>query len=55
MLVPISKLTGRIDDIVNRKGDLTKRVTINSDDEIGKLSTSFNNFLNKISNMIYLF
>ncbi|MCK5379352.1 MAG: methyl-accepting chemotaxis protein, partial [Acidobacteria bacterium] len=41
---PIRELAERFDDIARGKGDLTKRLTVHSTDEIGQLGLSFNTF-----------
>jgi methyl-accepting chemotaxis protein len=39
-------------DIANGQGDLTKRLAVNSTDEIGQLSGHFNNFMSKLQSVI---
>ncbi len=45
---PIRQLAHGFDDIASGRGDLTRRVEVTSGDEIGRLGTSFNNFVETI-------
>jgi len=45
---PIQELAERFDDVAKGKGDLTKRLTVHSTDEIGQLGLSFNTFTESI-------
>ncbi|GEM_PF-3460727 len=45
---PIQELAERFDDVAKGRGDLTKRLTVHSTDEIGQLGTSFNTFTEAI-------
>ena len=45
---PIQELALRFDDIAKGQGDLTKRLTVHSTDEIGRLGMSFNTFAEAI-------
>jgi methyl-accepting chemotaxis protein len=49
---PIINITNTLKDISEGEGDLTKRITINSNDEIGDLARYFNLTMEKIRNMI---
>ncbi|MDY6967718.1 MAG: methyl-accepting chemotaxis protein [Spirochaetota bacterium] len=49
---PIKSVTERLQDISEGEGDLTKRLDVTSDDEIGELSVNFNKFLTKIKDVI---
>ena len=53
---PISKAEKDIKEIItdidNRQGDLTKRVTIISNDEIAELSNGINTFMDKLSSIL---
>lgn len=40
-----------IEEIINRKGDLTKRIDVNSNDEIGSLGRGINMFLEKLQHI----
>lgn len=45
------ELSSIIDDIKNRQGDLTKRVTVSSQDEIGSLAGGVNSFLENLQHI----
>jgi methyl-accepting chemotaxis protein len=49
---PINGVTLTLKDISEGEGDLTKRITTNSKDEVGDLSRYFNETLDKIRNLI---
>ena len=49
---PIVQTNLILKDIANGQGDLTKRLAVNSTDEIGQLSGHFNNFMNKLQSVI---
>ncbi|NMP30567.1 methyl-accepting chemotaxis protein [Thalassotalea sp. M1531] len=48
LLKPINQLSDAIIDISQGDGDLTKRLSVNSQDEIGELSQHFNSFIGTI-------
>jgi methyl-accepting chemotaxis protein len=50
--VSLSKLNASIKDIAQGEGDLTKRIQVESVDEIGDVSNSFNVFINKLQEII---
>ncbi|MFB3137488.1 MAG: methyl-accepting chemotaxis protein [Nitrospirales bacterium] len=52
IMVPLNKLTVLTKDIVQGEGDLTKRVAISSQDEIGQLGQLFNQFIDKLQHSI---
>lgn len=52
ILTPIHQTNAMLQDIAQGDGDLTKRLTVNSQDEIGELSENFNVFVQKIQNVI---
>ncbi|RMH36154.1 MAG: methyl-accepting chemotaxis protein [Nitrospirae bacterium] len=52
VLSPLNHLTLMAKDIAHGEGDLTKRVPITRDDEIGTLARYFNVFIDKIQHMI---
>lgn len=49
---PLNALLVRVEDIAHGEGDLTARIDVRSNDEIGKLGTAFNAFLEKLQNII---
>lgn len=49
---PINNLLYILSDIESGEGDLTKRINIKSNDEIGMTAKVFNKFLDKLENMI---
>ncbi len=49
---PLHRIVKAMDDIASGEGDLTKRIEIDSDDEIGQLSRSFNAFVENIQSII---
>jgi methyl-accepting chemotaxis protein len=49
---PVVSLLERAQDLSSGDGDLTKRVLIKSDDEIGKVSASINMFIEKIQSTV---
>jgi len=52
IVVPIRTLLARVEDIANGDGDLTVRISENSQDELGKLAVSFNHFLQQLQEII---
>ncbi len=46
---PISKIGMRLNEIAEGDGDLTQRLDIKSDDEIGRVAAHFNNFTEKLN------
>lgn len=52
LLRPIKKLADTMEDISKGDADLTQRLAVESEDEIGKLSHSFNNFIESIHHMV---
>ncbi len=48
----INKVTDAIDDIAQGEGDLTRRLPVDSEDEVGKLAQGFNAFVQKIHDII---
>lgn len=49
---PIKKTANLLEDIGHGEGDLTKRIKVLSEDEIGQLANGFNNFVGKLQNII---
>jgi len=52
IITPINKTTDALADLAQGAGDLTQRLPINGQDEIAKLSQSFNEFICKIQNVV---
>jgi len=50
---PIVNVTHTLKDISEGEGDLTKRIAVKSEDEIGELSSYFNNTMEKIRNLVW--
>jgi len=49
---PIVKVADSLKDIADGEGDLTRRITVNSKDEVGELARYFNEMLEKIKNLV---
>jgi methyl-accepting chemotaxis protein len=49
---PIGKVVENLKDIAEGEGDLTKRLRVTSDDEIGNLAKWFNIFMDKLQDLI---
>ncbi|RKD27927.1 Methyl-accepting chemotaxis protein [Caminicella sporogenes DSM 14501] len=49
---PIEKISNKLKNIANGEGDLTERINIKSQDEIGKLGQYFNRFVDKIRELV---
>jgi methyl-accepting chemotaxis protein len=49
---PISKVVGSLKDLADGEGDLTVRLDVGSEDEVGELSTCFNTFMKKLQAII---
>ena len=52
IITPINAAAAGLKDISEGDGDLTKRLEVTSEDEVGQLSISFNNFIGKLHDMI---
>ncbi len=52
ILKPLNGILGRIRDIADGEGDLTKRVEVTTTDEIGQLGDSVNKFLEQLQALI---
>jgi methyl-accepting chemotaxis protein len=52
VLRPLRLMKANLDDIAAGEGDLTRRLAITSDDELGELAGSFNRFVDKIHGLI---
>ncbi len=53
VLRPLRQVQLRLDDIAKGEGDLTKRIDVAYEDEIGQLSAGFNLFISKIHDIIF--
>ncbi len=51
-MAPIRAVVARLKDIASGEGDLTQRIEIQRQDEIGELAKWFNSFLNKLQSTI---
>ncbi|MGL4829689.1 MAG: methyl-accepting chemotaxis protein [Vibrio sp.] len=49
---PIKQIESAMADISQGDGDLSRRLNVNSNDELGQLSIAFNNFVSRIHNTI---
>ncbi|MFT6986480.1 MAG: methyl-accepting chemotaxis protein [Psychromonas sp.] len=52
LVKPIREVVARLQDIASGEGDLTLRLQVKSEDEIGQLAHGFNQFLDKLQEMI---
>ncbi|VVN06125.1 Methyl-accepting chemotaxis protein McpP [Pseudomonas fluorescens] len=52
ILRPLNQMKANLDDIAAGEGDLTRRLTISSQDELGELAGSFNRFVDKIHGLV---
>ena len=52
VLKPIARVQSSLQDIADGDGDLTKRIEIESNDELGELSNTFNRFIGKIQSLV---
>ncbi len=50
---PIKNLTNMVIDIAKGEGDLTKRLRIETNDELGELANNFNLFMDKLHDIVY--
>jgi len=51
---PLKELKDKAEELASGEGDLTKQIEIKSKDEIGQTSQEFNNFINKVKDIIAL-
>lgn len=51
-LKPIKEVTDKIEELANDEGDLTQRLNIHRNDEVGRLANSFNSLLDSLQNLI---
>jgi methyl-accepting chemotaxis protein len=52
LIQPLHVMTRAMEDIADGEGDLTRRLTIQNQDEFGKLGIAFNRFVERIHNSI---
>jgi methyl-accepting chemotaxis protein len=52
ILRPLRLMKANLDDIAAGEGDLTRRLAVNSEDELGQLAASFNRFVDKIHGLV---
>jgi len=52
LMKPMNRVSDAIKDIAQGEGDLTRRLTVESNDEFGELSRYFNDFIEKIHSSI---
>ncbi len=52
IIKPISRMSDRLQDIAQGEGDLTQRLEVKSQDEIGELAGWFNRFIEKLQGII---
>ncbi|MEI7611992.1 MAG: methyl-accepting chemotaxis protein [Betaproteobacteria bacterium] len=49
---PLILLTSRMSELAEGQGDLTKRLPVKSEDEIGQISAAFNSFMDKLRELV---
>tara|TARA_R110002167_G_scaffold88523_5_gene238763 strand:+ start:6166 stop:7563 length:1398 start_codon:yes stop_codon:yes gene_type:complete len=52
VMLPLSKINSALLDISSGQGDLTKRLKVRKEDELGSVASSFNIFVEKIQSLI---
>lgn len=52
IIVPVKKVTSKLEEISDNNGDLTQRIGYESKDEIGQLSRDFDIFMDKLHSII---
>ncbi|WP_323166809.1 HAMP domain-containing protein, partial [Pseudomonas bubulae] len=52
ILRPLHLMKANLDDIAAGEGDLTRRLAITSQDELGELAGAFNRFVDKIHGLV---
>ena len=50
--MPLATLTRQLDEISAGEGDLTRRIAVQSMDEVGRLGTGFNQFVGKLHDIM---
>ena len=51
-LRPLQQIKANLDDIAAGEGDLTRRLPVTSQDELGQLAGSFNRFVEKVHGLV---
>ena len=51
-LRPLQQIKANLDDIAAGEGDLTRRLPVTSEDELGQLAGSFNRFVEKVHGLV---
>ncbi|MGY1785740.1 methyl-accepting chemotaxis protein [Geodermatophilus sp. SYSU D00698] len=52
LTAPLHQLRARMAEIADGEGDLTQRMTVSGDDEVGQLSAAFNRFVEKVAGTV---
>lgn len=52
VIIPVTKVSGKLKEISESNGDLTVRLGYDSKDELGELSRSFDSFIAKLQDMV---
>lgn len=52
VIFPLEQITDRVNDIAQGEGDLTKRVRVGSNDELGRLARGINDFIENVQGII---
>lgn len=52
VLAPVNELKEKIADLAHGDGDLTKKIVVNSKDELGKMAEYINSFIDKLHDII---
>ncbi|HHT7235907.1 methyl-accepting chemotaxis protein [Bacillus cereus] len=52
LVKPIEQIDTKLKELASQEGDLTARLQVNSNDEIGAIATSFNNMLENLQHII---
>jgi len=53
VIIPLEELNDKVKDLSEGEGDLTTRLQVKSDDEIGKIASHINIFIDKLQNIMY--
>ncbi len=52
LTAPLERLRARMAEIADGEGDLTQRMPVSGDDEVGQLSAAFNRFVDKVAGTV---